>query len=164
MIWRDVVGREGMYEVSDTGLIRSVKGNYRHGILLKLQVNDAGYLIYSARQPKPPKLVRVHRAVAEAFIGPSDGMEVNHKDCNKQNNNLSNLEYVTHKENGEHASRSGVIRRGELCTFSKVTESQAREIKNASRSLTHAQVALQVGVSRDAVIDIRKGKSWNWIK
>ena len=50
----------------------------------------------------------VHSLVALAFIGPRpEGMEVNHKDCDKQNNALNNLEYVTHGENQRHAAQMG---------------------------------------------------------
>lgn len=119
MIWRDVTGFEGLYQVSDTGLVRSldrvVQQISRHGCLmdrlykgkiLKPRVGKAGYLYLHLRNREFKKTAKVHRLVAEEFVlGRFDGAVVNHKDGNKLNNTVENLEWVTVKENNSHAVR-----------------------------------------------------------
>jgi len=85
--------------------------------LLKLQVDGMGYnhvRLYNSVEPeyysngmKKPKLFKVHRLVADHFLWNSRKKCVNHKDCDKQNNHFSNLEWVTHQENTDHAWENG---------------------------------------------------------
>lgn len=93
--WKPVNGYEGLYEVSNFGRVR----NSAHKIR-KTQINNRGY--YNVRLCKNGKYKTclVHRLVAIAFIPNDDtSLEVNHKDENKQNNMIDNLEWVTRKEN-----------------------------------------------------------------
>lgn len=107
------------YEVSDLGRVRSIDRKvtysdgrvyYYTGQLIKTRVDTNGYvsvgLGLSGR-------FRVHRLVAEAFmpIHPILKDEVNHKDGDKANNSLGNLEWVTSAENKQHAIREGLVKR-----------------------------------------------------
>ncbi len=98
-IWKEI-SFQPFYSVSNKG---RVKSKYR---LLKIGFNRKNYprVVLSLRQKeiKKTKSCSVHRLVAEAFLGKSK-LHVNHKDCNKQNNNIENLEYVTPGENNKHA-------------------------------------------------------------
>src|SRR6185369_6475365 len=80
----------------------------------------------------------VHRLVAAAFIGPCpEGCEVNHKDLNKANNSVGNLEYITHAENVKHARQNKKdwrSLRGENSSRGKLTNAQADEIRNSPLS------------------------------
>lgn len=98
-IWRDVVGFEGLYKVSNYGNVLSVKSNR----LLK-PFDNKGYLRVQLWKDGKCFKRLVHRLVAEAFLEkPGDGYQVNHKDLNKKNNHVDNLEWVIPEENVRHA-------------------------------------------------------------
>lgn len=99
-IWKDVVGYEEKYQVSNKGRVRN-KINKK---ILKKRIGTSGYYKVNLYRNKKVKTMEIHRLVAVAFIKSSKNKnEVNHIDGNKLNNNIINLEWVTHKENIEHA-------------------------------------------------------------
>lgn len=103
--WKDVVGFEGLYKVSDTGKIYSVKSNR----VIKHKISKTGYCNIELHKDGKPIMKYVHRLVAEAFVdNPTNKPQVNHKDGNKQNNHFSNLEWVTASENQRHALLNGL--------------------------------------------------------
>lgn len=120
-IWKDVENFEGYYQVSNTGRVRSLtrtiatSGGHLttyKGRELKLKTDKYGYSVafISKRTEGIRKSVTVHRLVATAFLKMVDGKDsVNHIDGNKKNNNVSNLEWVTCKENTQHAIKNGLI-------------------------------------------------------
>ena len=97
--WAPVKGFEGLYEVSDRGRIKRVGGDF-----LKGNINSYGYRVVKLTKDGEGKDLKVHRIVAMAFI-PNDfnKSSVNHKDGNKDNNCVDNLEWVTKGENNRHA-------------------------------------------------------------
>jgi hypothetical protein len=100
--WRPVKGYEGLYFVSNTGRIRS---NYKGGRTLKIQTQHTGYKTVELFNNRIGKTVCVHRIVAEAFIpNPDNKPQVNHKDETRFNNHVSNLEWVTAKENQNYGT------------------------------------------------------------
>lgn len=106
-MWKKIIHNEieTNYSVSDTGEIR----NDTTGRLLKQQT-DGGYCSCTLAINKKPKRFRVHRLVALAFIeNPENKDYVNHKDGDRQNNIVSNLEWVTPSENTRHAFDSGLV-------------------------------------------------------
>lgn len=127
--WKPIPGYEGHYSVSDTGLVRSEDRVIKHrrlkGVLLR-QATVKGYKVVVLAVNSKNRMFKVHRLVMLAFKGDSD-LEVNHKDRNKQNNCLNNLEYTTHKENCQHRSQgSGSSKYVGVCwdkTWSKWTAS-----------------------------------------
>lgn len=111
-IWKDVVGYEGMYQISSFGNIRSVdrevpyRGGKRfiEGSTLITWVNNDGYVRVTFSVNGKNKHFLVSRLVAEAFIpNPNQKEEVNHLDYNPKNNAASNLEWCTREENWEHS-------------------------------------------------------------
>lgn len=112
--WRDIEGFEGQYEVSNTGLVKSLKGKTekimkprRKKIIKKDGSVELGYeeLVLTNKGVKKSKLI--HRLVAQAFIeNPENKPEVNHIDEDKGNNNLDNLEWNTHEENSNHGTKN----------------------------------------------------------
>lgn len=103
--WRDVSGFGGLYQVSDMGNVRST--NYHNtGRVQNLipSKSSNGYMSVMLFKSGKPKRYSVHRLVATAFIGENAaGNEVNHKNGDKRDNRLRNLEWCTPKENTAHA-------------------------------------------------------------
>lgn len=116
-LWRAVDGYCGYYEVSNTGLVRSVdrdivKSNgviqHRCGKLKKQTLDSDGYSVVKLSKDGVDISVPVHTLVATAFVsGYFEGAEVNHKDFNRTNNDASNLEWVTHHDNVLYSIRAG---------------------------------------------------------
>ena len=112
--WKPIKGLEGLYEVSDTGKVRSLPRTtlYKDGRVgihkgreRKQQLNKKGYLAIDLSVESKQVRRLVHRLVAEAFIpNPDNKEQVNHIDGNKQNNHVDNLEWTTNEENALHAN------------------------------------------------------------
>lgn len=98
-IWKSVLNQEGRYEVSNLGRVKSLINN----IILKPCMNNMGYLVVNIVGRGN---ISIHRLVAEAFIpNPLNLEQINHKDENKLNNIVSNLEWCTSKYNCNYGSR-----------------------------------------------------------
>ena len=107
-IWKDIEGYEGLYKVSNMGNVKSL--NYRRtgkeGILKALK-NRGGYLYVNLYKDGICKRCTIHRLVAIAFISNPDNLpEVNHKDENKSNNVISNLEWCSSSYNLSYNDRA----------------------------------------------------------
>ena len=99
-IWKDVVGYEGYYQVSNFGNVKSIKRTTSQGKVLKPFVNELGYKFVALCVNGKKKDCRVHRLVAQAFIyNPKNKEQINHLDYNPSNNRVDNLEWTTPKEN-----------------------------------------------------------------
>lgn len=115
--WKTIKGYEGLYEVSNDGRVRRLRFiNGRHNFEKikesKQTLNTWGYMTVNLCKNGKSNTKRVHRLVAEAFLGESN-LQIDHIDGNKQNNNLYNLEYVTPKENTNRAWRKGLAKNTE---------------------------------------------------
>lgn len=106
-IWRPIEGYEGLYEISSYGRVRSLIKN----IILRLKKEPTGYLRCNLYLNKNMKTVSIHRLVAQAFIpNPNNLPQVNHKDDDKTNNNVTNLEWCTVKYNNDYGTRKEKVR------------------------------------------------------
>lgn len=106
--WKPIVGYEDKYLISNYGDVFSIRANRE----LSLKHNHDGYLRIQLWNKQVNQYRSVHILVMEAFTDkPFDKAVVNHKDGNKQNNKLDNLEWVTQKENIKHAWNSGLSNR-----------------------------------------------------
>lgn len=110
-VWKDIEGYEGLYQVSNYGRVKSldrliIYSDNRHafykGKILKPSCDGCGkgYLyVHITRK----KIAKIHRLVAQAFLpNPKNLLEINHIDGNTKNNNLNNLEWISHKNNCLH--------------------------------------------------------------
>lgn len=99
-IWKDIEGYEGMYMVSSLGRVKTLVGRYKNVAILKEKYKKNGYCSITLYKNKKPHTYLVHRLVAQAFIpNPNNYPVVNHKDENKQNNCVENLEWCTQQYN-----------------------------------------------------------------
>lgn len=116
-MWRPVFGYEGIYEVSNIGNVRSLDRQVlsgdrtinRKGKQLKHIEDKHGYVYVCLAKEGIQHQRFIHVLVAEAFLSkPEIKVEVNHKDGDKRNNTVDNLEWVTHEENIAHSFRTGL--------------------------------------------------------
>ena len=144
--WKPITGYES-YEVSITGNVRVVKSMQPK----KLRKEKRGY--YDVQLSKPGDggwTVLVHKLVAAEFIGSRpDGLQINHKDGWKWNRRASNLEYITRRDNMDHALRFGLVK-------SKLSGDQRLQIVFNPEKLHNAALARKFGVHESLVSRIRK--------
>lgn len=155
--WRDVVGYEGLYQVSNLGRVKCVEHYTSDGKLLKphimRQYKDRYMGVHLSNSGKV-KTVWVHRLVAEAFIpNPSNLATVNHKDENKENNNVLNLEWMSQHNNNLYNGRNW--RAG----FKHRKQVTFKSIEGHTYTLSGAIEFIELfGVSRDKVYKCLAGK------
>jgi len=107
--WRDIKGWKGIYQVSNHGRLKSFKREPNGKILSNVNKNRDYFRVTLCGEGRLNRSTRMHVLVAEAFIPNSAGKpEINHKDGNKQNNHIENLEWVTRFENSHHAIQNGM--------------------------------------------------------
>lgn len=176
-IWKDVVGYEDSYEISNLGNCRSKDrkifmdcyGGYERefkGQVLKTNKLRNGYLRFTLMDKGVTKRFSVHRLVALNFIpNPENKPQVNHIDGNKENNHVDNLEWCTSSENHKHAHRIGLeSQKGSKNNGSKLTEEDVEKIKVMLLHEIHVPtIAKMFNVSRGTIYPIKKGKQWKHV-
>lgn len=106
-IWREIPGTKGRIEVSNEGNVRSLLRG--HPQPLKTQTDNKGYQRLRVTIEGQKRSYKIHREVAKAFIpNPNNLPQVNHKDGNKNNNCVTNLEWITNRDNAHHAIQNGL--------------------------------------------------------
>lgn len=160
--WRPVVGYEGLYEVSSHGRVKRLPfvgnlGTRFHGKILSQSLSN-GYPFVGLRdadgkQSSP----RIHALVAAAFIGKRPkGKVVNHIDFDKTHNHVSNLEYVTHRENIQHSARHA--RHSGTLTLEQVQALRSLVERDPAIDLDY--VALRLGVTLACVCGVLDCRSY----
>jgi len=173
-IWRTIPGSEGHYSVSSVGRVRSEPIPTRHvgrqrGRILTCSPDNKRYpqfcmcLVGGRRQT-----MKVHRAVALAFLGPRpEGHQINHRSGDKTDNRVENLEYVSCRENIRHAWRTGLCssarRRGMSSSQAKLTDEDVREIRRLGSQTTRKRLAQRFGVTPENIACILKGQTWQHV-
>lgn len=117
-VWKDINGYDGVYQVSNLGRIRTKdrmlkreyhNGYVRKGQLIKMHEDKDGYLRVNLYKNGKPKTGLIHRLVAQTFIpNPNNLPQVNHKNLNKQDNRIENLEWISLEDNIKHAANFGL--------------------------------------------------------
>lgn len=116
--WKDIDDYKGLYQISNLGRVKSLnrvvikKNGVHHPFkekILSCEINNKGYIMVALCKNTKIKLFSVHRLVAKAFIpNPNNLSQVNHKDRNKENNHVNNLEWCTQSVNMQHAYKQGL--------------------------------------------------------
>lgn len=172
--WKSIDGYEGVYEVSSLGRVRRIAGGAgaRIGHILSLGKTVTGYPQVSLCKNGKPKKVLVHRLVAKAFLGsPKQGREVNHRNGNKKDNRVENLEWVSHARNIRHAYRvlgrtmTNIRPRGEENGHSKLTRDDVIQIRRlySTRDYTQRALGKMFGVTAKAISAIVLRKNWKHV-
>lgn len=162
-IWKEIKGYEGIYEISSYGNIRSIdryiyykngRKQFYKGCLLSPVIGKRGYVIANLNKNNKGNKVPIHRLVAKAFIpNPNNLSEVNHKDEDKTNNKVENLEWCDRKYNmnyGTLLERAVANKSKGVCQY----DLQGNLIKEWSS----ATEAGRNGYSRSVISDCIRGK------
>jgi len=153
--WKVVEGSK--YSISSLGNIM----NNITGMLLNQNINPSGYAQVSLYLKGKSSTRRIHRLVAETFLGLVDGLEVNHKDGNKLNNTLINLEWCTRQENMLHAAVNNLMPSGEAHYNSKLNEREVAFIKGMiNKGYGNEKISKTFKVSEHCIESIRIGVTW----
>jgi hypothetical protein len=156
-IWKDIEGYEGLYQVSNLGRVNNVVRNKIKTLSLHTKT---GYFFVHLYKDNTEKNKSVHRLVAETFISNNDKkLCVNHKNSNRLDNTVQNLEYCTHSENTQHAYDNGRCKSGELHNMSKLSDKAVVEIRELRGKKTQKEIAQLFGVSRPNISLIQTFKT-----
>ena len=172
--WRVIPGSDGYYSVSDLGRVRSepiqvTRVGRQRGRVLTAYPDTKGYPQFRMCVPgKAPRTMKVHRAVALAFLGPRPTeCQINHRSGDKTDNRVSNLEYVTCRANVRHAWDHGLRRaeqtRGERCGTAKLNEDAVRHMRRLRGQRTLAELAQEFGVSTTSVSSVLNRRTWKHV-
>jgi hypothetical protein len=158
-IWKPVAECNGEYYVSSWGRVKSYKcGNER---IMKPYTTAMGYLRIGILVNDKQKMHKIHRLVATAFIENIDNKpEVNHKDANKTNNHIDNLEWVTRKENIQHGWDNGLFETTRLALLESLSKPVV-DIETGKKydSLTRACIDINEPYSRHKSRIFRKSQN-----
>lgn len=169
-MFKEIKNYEKLYLVSDTGDIFSLSkiGSGGHtGKYLKLRIDKDGYLLVNLRKNKKSTTFKVHRLVAEHYLENLNNYPcVNHKDFNKQNNTVGNLEWCSVKQNNRHTWNSGKGKnplhvRGADNPNALIDEQTAKEIiylRNQKIKLKDLSAKFNLSISQ--ICGICKGTTW----
>lgn len=164
-IWKQVKGFNN-YEVSNLGRVRNKISNK---LLMPYKNKKRQYKYMSLQQDGKRKNFSLHRLIASTFIeNPLNKAQVNHKSGDKMDNSVDNLEWMTPKENVQHAIQHGWKAPplyGSLQPKAKVNESQVMEIRRLEKEgMYHKDIAKKYGLGVSTVTHIVNRTRWGFLK
>lgn len=158
-IWQDVEGYEGLYQVSTEGRVRSLNDNHQNKRsepkILKGVKNKKGYLFVNLYKDGKLKMSKVHRLVGQAFIycENRDSLQINHKDEDKTNNRVENIEFCDCRYNINFGTRN-----------QRTAEKQSKPVNQLTldgeliKTWTSTMEAGRNGFTQTAVVNCCNGK------
>lgn len=160
-------GEETNFVIWKNGeMLNTVTGYYR-----KPSLHESGYYVYSIQLNGKQILLRIHRVLAALFIPIPQkyidmgltqlDLEVNHKDGNKNNYDLDNLEWCTQKENAEHANRTGLTKIGSDHHYSLPEETIREILQYFKDGLGYTAIKRKTGITASVIRDICMGNHWS---
>lgn len=170
-IFKNIIGYEGLYQISNYGNVKSLNyHNTNKSQLLKPSKNKYGYLRVTLCKNNKTKSYSIHRLVAISFIqNPNHYSIINHKDENPSNNNVENLEWCTCKYNSNYGTRNNRIKQNNILTKRKYYAKQVGCYKN---NILIKKYPAVIDVEKDGfiatlVVKVCKGKrlthkGYNW--
>ena len=181
--WKDIPNYVGFYQISNLGNVRSLEREItrRDGLIkrfhsqrLRPGIASNGYLTVSLSKNGIGTTYLIHRMIGDAFIlNTKNKAEINHKDGNKLNNSISNLEWVSSSENSIHAHKSGLIiftserrhnhsisKKGIKNPASKLTEKDIIDIKSLLETKKQKEISAIYNINQSVVSRIKNNKTW----
>lgn len=176
-VWKEIDGYEGLYQVSNFGQVRGmdriVNGRKLKGNFLKHDIVSGGYHRISLCNNNIRKNYLISRLVAKNFIDNPKNLEyVNHKDLDKNNNHIDNLEWISRHENQIHFCKSNLAEQRYLKTsceknpkskLKDIDVSLIRKLRNEF-GLKHKTLAWLFDVNKTTIQDIVYKKSWKYVE
>lgn len=163
--WKDIIGYEGRYQISNLGNVKSL--NYKRSGKQKLlitQKNGRGYLHVGLPKNKKCKSFVVHRLVALSFIpNPLNLICVNHINGIKTDNRIANLEWVTYKENTQHAFRTGLSKSSDKAKLKRIEAVQINviDLKTGIIYASITEASKTINITRQYLSQMLNGKRKN---
>lgn len=167
--WREIAGMSGRYEVSSHGRVRSIWFKKRNIFgpetspkVLRAFLNKGGYPCVDIPYPLGRRIMKVHRLVLLAFVGPEPiGHEGAHLNGRRDDPRLENLAWVTRKENSSHRLLHGTAHYGENNNSAKLSAIDVSRIrKMRKRGALQREVAAAFGIDQSTISNIETGRSW----
>lgn len=180
MRWRPIRGYEGLYEVSDTGKVRSLdrrvghrlggtcfrKGAPMATVWLAGNERRKGYEAVGLCKNGTQRFVKIHHAVLEAFVAvkPTPHSVGRHRDGDTTNNHYKNLAWGTYQDNSNDMKRHGTVRKGSSHPLAKLNDAMVKRIRQRLKKETAASIARDLGMSNQQISNIKLRKSWSHIE
>lgn len=159
-LWKDVLGYEGYYQISNYGEVKSlIRKNRPTERILTVRINKRNYCSVGLTKNHTTKMKPIHRLVGYAFLNLTDNMEMNHKDLNKTNNTVTNLEVVTPSENKRRAYLHG--------HGGRTTRFTVQDVLNIKK-LLHKKIQVKTIAKLyqcwpSTISNINTGRRWGWL-
>lgn len=174
IIMKDIIGYEGLYAVTESGKIwgypkphrYSTIGKNTKGRFLKPWLIGHGYETVSLYKEHKDKKFLVHRLIGSAYIpNPQNLREINHKNGNRLDNRVTNLEWVSSKENKAHAWKNGMYTHsGENHYLAKLNPKKVRQIRQLhQKGMNGMKIAKLMKISFGTAYGVLRGRSWSHI-
>ena len=160
-VWREIVGYEVLYQVSNYGRVKSFQNKFPK--IMRADEQSKGYMQIRLHKNGKAKNFGVHVLVAQAFCPNLENKpEVDHRNGDKTNNCVWNLNWATRKENADRAYLLGLIKvkRGTQCHYAKLKVEDVIYIRENADNLTQKELAKKFNVSRETIKRVITGVTY----